>query len=158
MRNIKLRKFPDQAGRMLNCAGPGRPPGGGLQTKIINTSDTQSDIQPVIIVWSKLTIFLESRLCIGPPGLVNVWCWLQEGRRSNNQLNYSRRTDWELFLLLLLLLRSFHYGSPIFEEIPPTLSLPFHLPSVLPSAQKELFFLGLRLQSTVNFLEDIVLR
>ena len=46
--------------------------------------------------------------------------------QEENQLNYSGLTDW-MFLLL-----SFHYGSPIFEEIPPTLSLPSFISPLCP--------------------------
>ena len=68
--------------------------------------------------------------------------------RSNNQLNYSRLADLTVPLLL-----SFHYGSPIFEEIPPTLSLPS---AISPLAHERTIFL--RVAATVFcLLEDIVL-
>ena len=91
-------------------------------------------------------LLLRLRLCLGLAGLVNLRFRLQEQFRSNNQLNYSGLTAPLL---------SFHYGTPIVEEIPPTLSLPFISPLV---PERTIF---LRVVATVlcfYFQEDIVLQ
>ena len=117
---------------MLNCDGQGGWSGGlrgtrRLQTKIINTSRYPSSDYCVLSV----VILISSEL------------GCRKATRSNNQLNYSRLTDWELFLSSSYL---FIMEVQYLRKFPRL--CPFLL-SFLPSAPKELFFLGLRLQSYI---------